>query len=121
MNEAGEFGEVVGRLHALARHPVDPVVARAHYEMLAAVTPPVRLGDRLRQGFSDKFRVGAAVVALSVAGGSGLAFAGSLPSPIQNAAPSIFDPGRCSKITKETPRQDRRCGRPSTLLSHPCD
>ena len=81
------FEEVVARLSQLGQHPVDPAVASAHLQMMAAATPlipPVRWWQRAGRGFTGKMRVGAAVIAASVAGGTGLAFAGGLPSSAQN-------------------------------------
>src|SRR4051812_2793413 len=91
MNDDGDFRAVIGRLRALGMAPVDPSVARAHLEMMAAVTPAVSLSHRVRSSFSGKLRAGAAIVAISVAGGTGLAFAGALPGAVQNAAHDAFD------------------------------
>ena len=92
MNEDTEFEEVVARLRRLGERAVDPAVASAHLQMMAAATPSTDGGwwRRFNSGFSGKMRVGIGIVVASVAGGTGLAFAGGLPSGAQHVAHSAF-------------------------------
>src|SRR4051794_7654974 len=89
-NEEQEFGAVVDRLRALGSRPVDAAVATAHLTAMASVAPRVPWFVRIRRAVPNKLRLGAAVVAASLLGGSGLAFAGSLPGGMQNVAHDAF-------------------------------
>src|SRR4051812_46905673 len=89
-NEEREFGAVVDRLRAFGSQPVDVAVSRAHLAAVAAVTPHVPWLVRVRRSRSNQVRLAGAVLAASVLGGSGLAFAGSLPAGMQNAAHDAF-------------------------------
>src|SRR4051812_14434334 len=87
MSEEFEFEPVIARLRQVGRQPVDPAVATAHLAMLAAVPPRGSSWWRRPRTAAGKVRVGVAVaLAGSLAGTTGLAFAGALPNPAQQVA-----------------------------------
>jgi len=73
---------LIERLRALGRAPVDPATASNHLSAMAAVRATRRQWTRAK--------VGAAFFAGLVVGGTGLASAGALPAPVQDAAHSAL-------------------------------
>jgi hypothetical protein len=73
---------VIETLRELGRRPVDPAVVTRHLSRMAGIRP--------RTPFSTKVKVGAAFAAGLLVGGTGLATAGALPSPVQSVAHTVF-------------------------------
>jgi hypothetical protein len=82
---------LIDRLRGLGRHPVDPATAARHLGAMASTG-----GHTAR---AVKFKVGAALFAGLVLGGTGFATAGAPPRPAQDAAHSAL-----SKVGLEVPK-----------------
>jgi hypothetical protein len=77
-----EHEPLIERLRGLGQHPVDPATAGRHLGAMAGVRHP-----RAR---AVKLKVGGAFFAGLLIGGTGLATAGALPGPAQDAAHSAL-------------------------------
>lgn len=88
-----EHDDVIERLKALGRRPVDPALQSAHLTAMAAVRPRARW---------SRVRVAAAFLAGLLLGGSGLAAAGALPDPAQNVAHKAF-----AEVGVQVPQPER--------------
>lgn len=86
-----ENDPLVERLRGLAGHGIDPSVASGHLDAIARV--PTRT-----YRFA-KLKVGVAFFAGLMLGGTGLAYAGALPAPVQDAAH-----GALSQVGLSVPR-----------------
>ena len=82
MEDFGDHQDVVERLRALGQQPVEPALASAHLTAMAGGRPGTRGWTRLK--------VGGAFLAGLLLGGTGLASAGALPDPVQQAAHSAL-------------------------------
>ena len=103
-----DHDDLIERLQALGRQPVDPARQHAH---LAAMTPAGRSPLRA------KLRVAGAFLAGLLVGGSGLAVAGALPDSAQNVAHNVFE-----QVGVQVPQPDRyhdaeECG-PEVKANH---
>ena len=92
---------LVDRLRDLGRQPVEPATASRHLsEMAAAPSGHSRLWTRLK--------IGAAFAAGLIVGGTGLASAGALPGPAQDAARTTL-----SKVGVNVPHGTERFNDPA--------
>lgn len=71
--------DLAERLRSMGDQPIDPAMQSAHLTAMASV----RIRNR---GLAEKLKVAAALVAGFALGSTGLAFAGALPTPAQDAA-----------------------------------
>src|SRR4051795_3670962 len=78
----GEHADLIARLQAMGHEPMDPALAA---RVLAQVSSPRRSWLR-----STKAKVAAAAAGGFMLGSVGLASAGSLPAPAQQAAHSVL-------------------------------
>lgn len=81
-----EFSELEARLRSYGGHAVAPATQSQHLTTMASVAAaPAR-----RSSVAHKLRVAGALVAGFFLGSTGLAFAGALPDPAQDAAQGAF-------------------------------
>ena len=76
--------EVTGRLHELGEVPVEPSTASSHLTAMASVEPT----QSRRFG---RLAVAGAALAGFILGGSGLAVAGAMPKPVEDAVNKVLE------------------------------
>lgn len=129
---------LIDRLRALGARPLEPEVAHRALARARGVRPGRRTGVRIK--------IGAAAVAGFAVGSLGLATAGALPGPAQDAAHAVldsvgvgvppghqpYDPASCGgsyknhgayvRAHKADPNAGQSpCGRPAGSVNHPDD